>query len=134
MTNRRPSDLLPLPVSQLHILLALAIGDKHGYAIMREVETLTEGAVTMGPGTLYGAIKKMLAAGLVEESDERPDPELDDERRRYYRITGLGGRVLDAEVTRMEQLARTARLRKAMGMWKAGCLRCSPKGCTAGCS
>ena len=120
MTNRRPSDLLPLPVSQLHILLALATGDKHGYAIMREVETLTERAVTMGPGTLYGAIKKMLAAGLVEESDERPDPELDDERRRYYRITGLGGRVLDAEVTRMEQLARTARLRKAMGMWKAG--------------
>ena len=79
MTNRRPSDLLPLPVSQLHILLALATGDKHGYAIMREVETLTEGAVTMGPGTLYGAIKKMLSAGLVEESDERPDPELDDE-------------------------------------------------------
>ena len=120
MTNRRPSDLLPLPVSQLHILLALATGDKHGYAIMREVETLTEGAVTMGPGTLYGAIKKMLSAGLVEESDERPDPELDDERRRYYRITGLGGRVLEAEVTRMEQLARTARLRQAAGMWKAG--------------
>ena len=118
MTNRRPSDLLPLPVSQLHILLALAIGDKHGYAIMREVETLTEGAVTMGPGTLYGAIKKMLAAGLVEESDERPDPELDDERRRYYRTTGLGGRVLDAEVTRMEQLARTARLRQETGMGK----------------
>ena len=87
---------------------------------MREVETLTEGEVTMGPGTLYGAIKKMLESGLVEESDERPDPELDDERRRYYRITGLGGRVLDAEVARMEQLARAARLRKATGMWKAG--------------
>ena len=81
MTNRSPQELLPLPVSQLHIMLALSTGDKHGYAIMREVETLTEGAVTMGPGTLYGAIKKMLAAGLVEESEERPDPALDDERR-----------------------------------------------------
>ena len=118
--SQRPSDLLPLPVSQLHILLALSTGDKHGYAIMREVETLTEGAVTMGPGTLYGAIKKMLESGLVEESDERPDPEMDDERRRYYRIAGLGGRVLDAEVARMEHLARAARLRRAAGTWKAG--------------
>ena len=67
----------------------------------------------MGPGTLYGAVKKMLRAGLVEESDERPDPELDDERRRYYRISGLGGRVLEAEVSRMEQLASTARARQA---------------------
>ena len=118
--NRSPSELLPLPVSQLHVLLALATGDKHGYAIMREVETLTEGAVTMGPGTLYGAIKKMLDSGLIEESGERPDPELDDERRRYYRTTGLGGRVLDAEVARMEHLARAARLRKATGTWEAG--------------
>ncbi len=110
MTKLIPLDLLPLPVAQLHILLALATGDKHGYAIMGEVEVLTEGAVTMGPGTLYGTVKKMLKAGLVEESDERPDPELDDQRRRYYRITGLGRRVLDAEVDRMEQLARTARL------------------------
>ena len=110
MTKLIPLDLLPLPVAQLHILLALATGDKHGYAIMSEVEVLTEGAVTMGPGTLYGTVKKMLKTRLVEESDERPDPELDDQRRRYYRITGLGRRVLDAEVGRMEQLARTARL------------------------
>ena len=109
MTNQGPSDLLPLPVAQLHILLALATGDKHGYAIMREIEVLTEGAVTMGPGTLYGTVKKMLKAGIVVESDERPDPEMDDQRRRYYRITGMGRRVLDAEVDRMEQLARTAR-------------------------
>lgn len=109
MTNQEPSDLLPLPVAQLHILLALATGDKHGYAIMREVEVLTKGAVTMGPGTLYGTVKKMLTAGIVVESDERPDPELDDQRRRYYQITGMGRRVLDAEVNRMEQLARTAR-------------------------
>ena len=120
MTNRSPSDLLPLPVSQLHILLALATGDRHGYAIMREVEVLTEGAVTVGPGTLYGAVKQMLKAELIEESDERPDPELDDERRRYYRLTGLGGRVLDAEVTRMEQLARTARMRQAAAMRRPG--------------
>ena len=109
MTKQDPLNLLPLPVAQLHILLALATGDKHGYAIMSEVEVLTEGAVTMGPGTLYGTVKKMLKAGLVEESDERPDPELDDQRRRYYRTTGLGRQALDAEVDRMEQLARAAR-------------------------
>lgn len=113
MTSPNPSDLLPLPVAQLHILLALATGDKHGYAIMQEVETLTEGAVTMGPGTLYGAVKKMVSAALIEESDERPDPELDDQRRRYYRLTALGGRVLDAEINRMEQLARAAKIRRA---------------------
>ena len=89
MTYPDPSDFLPLPVAQLHILLALATGEKHGYAIMGEVEVLTEGAVTMGPGTLYGTVKRMLKSGLVEETDERPDPELDDERRRYYRLTGL---------------------------------------------
>ena len=116
MTNHSPLDLLPLPVAQLHILLALATGDKHGYAIMTEVEVLTEGAVTMGPGTLYGTVKKMLRAELVEESDERPDPTLDDQRRRYYRITGLGGGVLDAEINRMEQLARTARLVQTTSM------------------
>ena len=109
MANENPLDFLPLPASQLHILLALASGDKHGYAIMKVVEVLTEGTVTMGPGTLYGAVKKMLKAGLVEESDERPDPEMDDQRRRYYRITGLGERALDAEVERMERLSRAAR-------------------------
>ena len=67
----------------------------------------------MGPGTLYGAVKKMLNTGLIEESEERPDPALDDQRRRYYRITPLGARVLDAEVSRMERLARTARARQA---------------------
>ena len=120
LTNQNTSDLLPLPVAHLHILMALATGDKHGYAIMQEVEVLTEGAVTMGPGTLYGAVKKMLKSGLVEESDERPDPELDDERRRYYRITGLGGRVLEAEVSRMEQLARTARARQVIAVRRPG--------------
>ena len=120
MTDRNPSELLPLPVSQLHILMALAAGDQHGYGIMQEVETFTEGKVTMGPGTLYGAVKQMLRVGLIEESDERPDPELDDERRRYYRLTGLGGRVLEAEVSRMEQLARTARMRQSTPIRRPG--------------
>ena len=113
LTNQTLQDLLPLPVAQLHILLALASGDKHGYAIMSEVEVLTERAVTMGPGTLYGTVKKMLKAGLIEESDERPDPELDDQRRRYYRITSKGRQVLDAEINRMEQLAGAARMIQA---------------------
>ena len=115
-----PSELLPLPVSQLHILLALTTGDKHGYAIMKEVEAFTEGAVMMGPGTLYGAVKQMLKAGLIDETSERPDPELDDERRRYYRLTDLGLRTLDAEVVRIEQLARTARSRRSDAMSRLG--------------
>lgn len=103
-----PQELSPLPAAHLHILLALADGEKHGYAVMREVERMTDGEVTMGPGTLYGAIKRMLSAGLVEETDERPDPDVDDERRRYYRATGLGVRVLTAETERLERLVSTA--------------------------
>jgi len=120
MTTREPSDLLPLPVAQLHILLALADGEKHGYAIMGEVEVMTDGDVTMGPGTLYGTVKRMLDAGLVEETDERPDPELDDERRRYYRLTGFGARVLDAEIARMAQLARTAEAKRNVASRRLG--------------
>jgi len=120
MTTREPSELLPLPVAQLHILLALADGEKHGYAIMSEVEAMTDKAVTMGPGTLYGTVKRMLNAGLVEETEERPDPDLDDERRRYYRLSGFGARVLDAEVARMEQLARTAESKRTVGTRRLG--------------
>lgn len=83
---------------------------------MKEVESFTEGTVMMGPGTLYGAVKQMLKAGLIDESSDRPDPELDDERRRYYRLTDLGLRTLDAEVERIEQLARTARSRRPDAM------------------
>ena len=89
-TNRDPHEMSPLRPVQLHILLASADGEKHGDAVMGEVERMTDGEVTMGPGTLYGAIKRMVNAGLVEESDKRSDPELDDERRRYYRATGFG--------------------------------------------
>ena len=120
MTDGRPSDLLPLPVAQLHILMALAAGDKHGYAIMQEVELFTDGAVTMGPGTLYGAVKQMLGSGLIVESNERPDPELDDQRRRYYRMTNLGGRALDAEVERLEHLVLTAKHRRPTSPGKQG--------------
>ncbi len=113
-----PSDpsetgFLPLPVSVLHILLALGGEEMHGYAIMRRVEVLTDDAVTMGPGTLYGAVKRMLADGLIEETAERPDPEIDDQRRRYYRVTALGARVRAAEVARLETLLKNARLRSA---------------------
>ena len=117
-----PTDIegqfLPLPNATLHILLALRAGEKHGYAIMGEVERLSEGRVRLGPGTLYGAVKRMLADGLIEESDERPDPALDDERRRYYGVTALGERVCAAEVDRLRSLlsraaGRRPRLREA---------------------
>ena len=99
----------PLPPAVFHLLLALRDGEQHGYALMQRVEELTDGAVRMGPGTLYGAIKRMLADGLIEESDQRPDPALDDQRRRYYRITATGARVCSAEVERLETLLRNAR-------------------------
>ncbi len=118
--ERDPHDLLPLPLAQLHILLALADGDKHGYAVMSEVERMTDGEVSMGPGTLYGAIKRMLNADLIEESDNRPDPELDDERRRYYRVTGYGARVLTAELARLEQLVRAAEAKKVASRLQPG--------------
>ena len=118
--ERNPEDLLPLPPAQLHILLALADGEKHGYAVMSEVEQMTEGDVSMGPGTLYGAIKRMLNAGLIEESDDRPDPELDDERRRYYRVSGYGARVLTAELARLEQLVRAAEAKKVASRLQPG--------------
>ena len=103
-----PSEFLPLPTATFHILLALRAEEKHGYAIMRDVEALSEGAVKIGPGTMYGSIKRMLAEGLIEESAERPDPEMDDERRRYYRCTALGARVCAAEVERLAKLLKNA--------------------------
>ena len=103
-----PERFLPLPSATLHILVALGSGEKHGYAIMGDVEKLSDGAVRMGPGTLYGSIKRMLADGLIEETAERPDPDLDDQRRRYYRVTGLGERVCTAELQRLEALIRRA--------------------------
>ena len=91
--GREPRDLLPLSPAVLNIMLALAGEERHGYGIMREVEERSGGRTKLGPGTLYGSIKRMLADGLIEESDERPDPAMDDQRRRYYRITDFGRRV-----------------------------------------
>ncbi len=110
-----PAKLLPLTPAVFHILLALADDERHGYAIMREVAASTGGQLQMGPGTLYGTLKRLLAAELVEESDERPDPALDDERRRYYRLTSLGRRVAVAEAERLTQLVRLAQSKQLMG-------------------
>jgi DNA-binding PadR family transcriptional regulator len=108
-----PNKRLPLTPAVFHILLALADQERHGYGIMLEVEDNTAGELKMGPGTLYGTIKRMLAVELIEESDTRPDPELDDERRRYYRLTPYGRRVLRAETTRLERLVRVARSKQS---------------------
>lgn len=97
-----------------HVLLALADKERHGYEIMQEVHERTEGTVRLGPGTLYGSIKRMLSDGLVAESAERPDPELDDERRRYYRLTDLGYRVAKAEAERLASLLKSVRAKKLM--------------------
>ena len=102
---------LPLTPPVFHILLALADEERHGYGIMLDVAQQTNDALQLGPGTLYGCLKRMLAAGLVEESDERPDPALDDERRRYYGITSLGCRVIQAEVARLRALVQLAEVR-----------------------
>ena len=91
---QEPREMLPLTPAVLNILLALADEERHGYGIMQEVEARTGGETRLGPGTLYGSIKRMLADGLIEESDERPDPEMDDQRRRYYRITGFGRKAV----------------------------------------
>jgi DNA-binding PadR family transcriptional regulator len=98
--------LLPLKTNWFHILLSLAASEQHGYGIMQEVSVRTGGKLRLWPATLYGTIKSMIEAGLIEESDERPAPEFDDARRRYYRITRLGKRVLDAETERLEDLVR----------------------------
>jgi len=103
-----PEDLLPLTPPVFHILLALSDGELHGYAIMQDVSLQTSGSLDMGPGTLYGCIKRMSASGLLEESGHRPDPSLDDERRRYYRLTAFGERVLRAEAQRLAAAVKVA--------------------------
>lgn len=102
-------DHVPLTPAVFHILLALGDGEKHGYGIMKEVAQATNGQAQMGPGTLYGTIGRMIAANLIEESEERPDPALDDQRRRYYRATALGRKTAVAEARRLENLVKLAR-------------------------
>ena len=102
----------PLTPAVFHILLALSSGERHGYGIMKQVEADSQGKVTMGPGTLYGSLKRMLDAGLVKESDKRIDPEMDDERRIYYQITGIGAEALAAELERYKRIVSLAQERK----------------------
>ena len=113
------ADLLPLTPPVFHILLALCDTELHGYGIMQDVARQTNGALQLGPGTLYGCLKRMLAACFVEESGERPDPSLDDDRRRYYRITPLGHRVVAAEAERMATALRVAKQKRILQAGKA---------------
>ena len=107
--NPTPESLLPLPAATLHILLAVADADRHGYAIIQEVAARTGGEVTLSAGTLYRSIQRMVELDLIEETDTRPAADLDDERRRYYRITSFGRNVARAEVERLQALVKLAR-------------------------
>ena len=118
--TQEPESFIPLTPAVFHIMLALADGEKHGYAIMQEVETISGDQIKMGPGTLYGSIKRMIANGLIEEVDERPDPNLDDQRRRYYRLTGLGSTVLSAEAQRLAVLLERARTKQVLAIRQLG--------------
>jgi DNA-binding PadR family transcriptional regulator len=104
-----PSSLLPLPAATFHILMALADDDRHGYAIIQDVAARTGGELKLSAGTLYRSIQRMLDQGLILETRERPAPEMDDERRRYYRITPFGAAVARAEARRLTQLVKLAR-------------------------
>jgi DNA-binding PadR family transcriptional regulator len=107
--SKEPNHLLPLPPAAFQILVALADQDRHGYAIMQDVAARTNGRMKLSPGTLYGSIKRMLDDGLIVELDERPHPDHDDERRRYYRLTRFGREVAQAEADRLATLLRQAR-------------------------
>src|SRR5688572_31915993 len=110
MPPESAADLLPLPPATFHILLAVADEDRHGYAIIQEVAARTSGEVRLSAGTLYRSIQRMLEQGLIDELRVRPAPELDDERRRYYRITPFGKAVARAETQRLAELLRLARV------------------------
>jgi len=112
--TKDPDELLPLTPSVFHILVALSEGERHGYGIMRQVAEDTGGSLKLGPGTLYGCLQRMLATGLVQESNWRPDPGLDDERRRYYRISPFGAQVVRAEARRLATAVTAARARRLL--------------------
>jgi DNA-binding PadR family transcriptional regulator len=107
--RRDPASLLPLTPAMFHVLVALADGEQHGYAIIKGVAAHTQGEVTLSTGTLYGIVKRLLAEGMVVESGRRPAAALDDERRRYYRLTDFGRRVARAEAERLEKMLAAAR-------------------------
>jgi DNA-binding PadR family transcriptional regulator len=112
-----PRQFLPLKPVDFQLLLALAEGDRHGYALVQAIAERTDGIVTLEPGNLYRVIKRLLADGLVVETERRVVPELDDERRRYYRLTALGGRVLAEEVRRLEALVSSPAVRAVVQRW-----------------
>ncbi len=105
----------PLTPAVLHILLALSTGERHGYGIMKQVQADSQGNTKMGPGTLYGSMGRMMEAGLIRESDKRVDPEMDDERRIYYQLTGAGRAALEAELNRYRDVVAVAKARLAKG-------------------
>jgi DNA-binding PadR family transcriptional regulator len=109
-----PTSFLPLTPAVLHILLALAEGERHGYAIAQAVEAATDGMVRMGPGTLYGSIGRMVSSGLIEETGRGRSRTMDDERRRFYRATTLGRRVLEAETERLARVVAIARAKNVL--------------------
>jgi DNA-binding PadR family transcriptional regulator len=111
MQDPDPSSLVPLPPATFHILLAVADEDRHGYAIIQDVAARTGGELKLSAGTLYRSVQRMMEQGLIVEPRERPEPEFDDERRRYYRITPFGRKVAEAEARRLAQLVRMARQR-----------------------
>jgi DNA-binding PadR family transcriptional regulator len=106
--DKAAEEHLPLPPAIFHMLLSLSDGERHGYALKREILKRTDGKLNLGAGALYGSIARMIERGFIVETGERPDPHLDDERRRYYRITPLGRRVAQAEAERMRQLVSLA--------------------------
>ncbi len=109
-----PEEFVPLTPAAFHILLALADGERHGYRIMRDISAHTKGKLRLGPATLYRSIKHLVEDGLIEESDVRPDPALDDERRHYYRLAEWGRQVMVAEVRRLEEALAVARTRPGL--------------------
>ncbi len=115
MADLDPSSFLPLPQAQFHVLVALTEGERHGYAIMQAVERSSNGIVRMGPASLYGTLKRLVDQGLAEELPHRPGPD-DDQRRRYYRLSGLGQRVCAAEADRLASLVRITRSNLRPGM------------------
>src|SRR5580698_3159388 len=112
---RKSTPQAPLTPAVLHILLALSTGERHGYGIMKQVEADSQGKVKMGPGTLYGSMRRMMEAGLIRESDKRVDPQMDDERRIYYELTGAGHAALETELTRYRGVVAVAEGRLAHG-------------------
>jgi DNA-binding PadR family transcriptional regulator len=117
MTEKEAAAFLPLHSNWFHILLSLAGAEQHGYGIMQEVLERTNGAVRLWPATLYGSLKRLIADGLIEESDERPVAKLDDARRRYYRLTRLGRTVLGLECERLQEMVRMVQRKRRQEAW-----------------